>query len=82
MLMYYNFIYIYDTDGYLLDNRFIGFHATWGWDEWDCFPLPSSQIIVQGRYTVAWGTFEPETLRLQGTERVCSLNKYMYGTYL
>ena len=39
------------------------------------FALPSSQTIiimseqlVQGRYTVAWGRFEPVTSRLQGTE--------------
>ena len=40
---------------------------------WGGFPLPSSQTImgeqlVQGRYAVDWGRFEPVTLRLQGTE--------------
>ena len=63
-----------DDDGSLRKGRFIGIvHTTWGWDEWDGFPLPSSQTImaeqlVQGRYAVAWGRFEPATLRLQGAE--------------
>jgi len=38
----------------VLCPKFIGFYATWGWDEWGGFPLPSSQTImgeqlVQGR---------------------------------
>ena len=44
-----------------------------GWDERGGFPLASSQTImgeqlVQGRYAVAWGRFEPATLRIQGAE--------------
>jgi len=35
-----------DTDGSLPDDRFIGFYATWGWDEWGGFRLPSSQTIM------------------------------------
>jgi len=47
-----------DDDGSLPEGRSIGFYATWGWDEWGGFPLPSSQTImgkqlVQGRYAVA-----------------------------
>jgi len=66
-------MYILCDDGSALpEGRFFGFYATWKWDEWDGFPLPSSQTImgeqlVQGRYAVAWGRFEPATLRLQGT---------------
>jgi len=49
----------HDDDGSLPEGLFIGFYATLGWDEWDGFPLPSSQAImgeqlVQGHYAVAW----------------------------
>jgi len=59
--------------GSLPEGRFFGFYATWEWDEWGGFPLSSSQTImgeqlVQGRYAVAWGIFEPATFQLQGTE--------------
>ena len=62
-----------DDDGSLPEDRLIGFYATWGWDEWGGFPLPSSQTImgeqlVQGCYAVAWSRFEPATFRLQGAE--------------
>jgi len=66
--------FIYDDDdGSLPEGRFIGLYATWGWDEWGGFLLPSSQTImgewlVQGRCAVSWGRFEPVTLQLQGTE--------------
>ena len=42
-----------DDDGSLPKGRFIGFYAPCGRDEWGGFLLPSSQTIVQGRYTVA-----------------------------
>jgi len=35
-----------DDDGSLHESRFIGFYATWGWDEWGGFLLPSSQTIM------------------------------------
>ena len=62
-----------NDNGSLTEGRVIGFYATWGWDEWGSFPLPSSQTIigeqlVQGSYAMAWGRFEPATFRLQGTE--------------
>jgi len=70
--MKYQIIYLYshylvikdDEDDSLPEGRFIGFYATWEWDEWGGFPLPSSQTImgeqfVQGRYVVAWGRFKP-----------------------
>jgi len=48
-----------DDDGSMPEGKFIGSYATWGWDEWRGFPLPSSHTImaeqlVQVRYTVDW----------------------------
>ena len=71
-------------DGSLPVGRFIGFYATWGWDEWGGFPLPSSQTntgeqLFQGRYAVAWGRFEPATFGLQGTELTPTLPRLIAG---
>ena len=63
------------------------FYAIWGWDEWGGFPLPSSQTImgeqlVQGRYTVAWGRFEPATFWLKGTEHIPTPPRPMLCDYI
>ena len=74
--MYWNYYenarYDDDDAGSPPKGRFIGFYATWGWDEWGGFPLPYSQTImgdqlVQGRYAVAWGRFEPSVARHKTT---------------
>ena len=51
-------------------------YATWGWDEWGGFPLPSSQTImgkqlVQGRYAAAQVEFHPVTHRSQAPNIHC-----------
>ena len=51
-------LFVDHDNGSLLKGRFIRFYTTRVWDEWGCFPLPSSQAfmgeqLVQGRYAVA-----------------------------
>jgi len=36
-----------DDDGSLPKDRFICFYAHRGWDEWGCFPLPSSRQLCK-----------------------------------
>ena len=69
---------------FLAKDRFIGFYATWGWDEWGGFPFPSSQTImgeqlVQGRHAAAWGTcrFEHVIVQFQGTEHTATLQQIL-----
>jgi len=39
-----------DDDDFLPESRFIGFYATWWWDKWGGFRLPSSQTICPRIY--------------------------------
>ena len=62
-----------DDDGSLPEGSFIGVMPPG--DEMSevvshCLPHRLGEQLVQGRYAVAWGRFEPATLRLQATEHI------------